>query len=138
MKCLRSGASQPEDDPQISQMREETPGLGRPIIGGISCRTPFGHDVGGLSQMINDDILAQNEIRGWSIVEGNTIFLRRSVSLIVAMLHPFLGKPSGVVFTEGSSLSFRLFDLRFDRCWLMDNRRVLSPEPRRRASALSG
>jgi len=103
-------------------LREETPGFGWLILGGINYRTAFSHDVGGLSEMINDDILAQNEINGRSIAEGSTIFLRGNVGLIVGTLRPFLGKLNGVVFTERSSLSFRLFDLRLDRRWLMDNR----------------
>jgi len=122
MNCLRSRASQPKGDPQIPQLREKTPGLGRLILGGIGYRTPSSRGVGGLSEMIDGDVLTQNEINGWSVAEGRTTFLRRSVGLIVGTLRPFLGKLNCVVFTERSSLSFDLFDLRFDWRWLVVNR----------------
>ena len=122
MDCLRSRASKPKGDPQIPQSREETPGFGRLILGRISYRTAFSHDVGRLSETIDDDILAQNEIDGRSVAGSSPIFLRRNVGLIVGTLRPFLGKVSGDVFTERSSFSLRLVDLRFDRRWLMENR----------------
>jgi len=132
MTCLRPGASQPKYDPQIPQLREEAPGFGRLALGGINYHIPSSHDVGGLPEMIDDDILAYDGI------SGGTVFLHKSVGLIVRTLRPFLGKLDGVVFIEPSPLSFRLLDLRFDRSWLMDNRRIPSPEPCRRAGALPG
>ena len=122
MNCLRSRASQPKGDSQILQLGEETPGLGWLILGEVSYRTPSSRDVDRLSEMINDDILPQNGINGQSIAECGTIFLHRSVGLIIGTLHSFLGKVNGLVFTEGSSLSFGSFDLQFDRRWLADDR----------------